>query len=153
MTDRREPFGSTVVPCLLYRDAVAMIEWLCTNIGFAKKAVYMDDDGSVAHSELTLGRGMIMVGSATSRDKDTPWGKLMRHPDELDMIETQSPSLYVPDPDAVYARVKQNGGRIVVEIEDKGYGGRGFGFRDPEGHLWAIGSYDPWAGHTSVQDG
>ncbi|HEY6251202.1 MAG TPA: glyoxalase, partial [Candidatus Angelobacter sp.] len=26
------------------------------------------------------------------------------------------------------------------------YGGRAFTCRDPEGHLWNVGSYDPWAG-------
>lgn len=145
MTSTNTSRGSTVVPCLLYSDALAMIDWLCTNIGFAKKAVYMNDDGTVAHSELTLGPGMIMVGSATSKNRDTPWGKLIRQPSELSGVETQSPSLYVSDPDAVYARIKANGGKIVLEIEDKGYGGRGFSCRDPEGHLWSIGSYDPWA--------
>ncbi len=25
------------------------------------------------------------------------------------------------------------------------YGGRGYTGRDPEGHVWAFGSYDPWA--------
>jgi uncharacterized glyoxalase superfamily protein PhnB len=137
--------GSTIASCMLYRDAPRMIEWLCTTIGFAKKAVYTDDDGTVAHAELTLGTGMIMVGSATAKHRETPWGKLIRQPEELSGVETQSPSLYVSDPDAVYARVKAHGGTIVLDIEDKGYGGRGFSCRDPEGHLWSIGSYDPWA--------
>ena len=34
---------------------------------------------------------------------------------------------------------------IVMEIEDAGHGGRGYSCRDPEGHLWNFGSYDPWA--------
>ena len=34
---------------------------------------------------------------------------------------------------------------IVVEIEDASYGGRGFTCRDPEGHVWSVGTYDPWA--------
>ena len=138
--------GSTVVPSLLYRDAPAMIDWLCEVIGFKKKAVYTNDDGTaVAHAELTLGPGMLMVGSAPATNDPSPWAKLMRLPSELDYVETQSPSLYVADPDAVYAKVKARGGKIVLDIEDKHYGGRGFGFRDPEGHLWFVGSYDPWA--------
>jgi len=139
------PRGSTVVPTLLYRNAPVMIDWLCDVVGFAKKAVYANDDGTVAHAELTLGRGMLMVSSVQPRSDAQPWTKLVRPPDELDNIETQSPSVYVPDPDAVYAKVKARGGTIVLDIEDKGYGGRGFGFRDPEGHLWHVGSYDPWA--------
>jgi uncharacterized glyoxalase superfamily protein PhnB len=139
------PQGSTVVPSLLYRDAPAMIDWLCDVIGFTKKAVYSNDDGTVAHAELTLGPGMLMIGSAPAAGNPSPWAKLMRLPAELDYVETQTPSLYVADPDAVYAKVKAHGGRIVLDIEDKNYGGRGFGFRDPEGHLWFVGSYDPWS--------
>ncbi|HEX7441145.1 MAG TPA: hypothetical protein VF319_13720 [Caldimonas sp.] len=28
---------------------------------------------------------------------------------------------------------------------DEDYGGRGFSCFDLEGHLWAVGTYDPWA--------
>ena len=36
------------------------------------------------------------------------------------------------------------GAVIVMAPEDKDYGGRGYGCRDPEGNLWSFGSYDPW---------
>lgn len=49
------------------------------------------------------------------------------------------------DPDEVYRRVIDMGSTIVMDIEDKHYGGRGFGFTDPEQHLWWIGSYNPWS--------
>jgi uncharacterized glyoxalase superfamily protein PhnB len=51
---------STVIPCLRYRDAPRMLEWLCEVVGFAR------------HADLTLGAGMIMLGSA--RDGDDPFG-------------------------------------------------------------------------------
>jgi uncharacterized glyoxalase superfamily protein PhnB len=136
--------GSTIAPCLLYHDAPAMIEWLCTVFGFDKKAVYMNGE-KVAHAELTLGAGMVMLGSVPDVDSSQPWAKLIRQPSELNFVETQSPSLMVDDPDAVYALVTKNGGTVVLEIEDKDYGGRGFTCRDPEGHLWAVGNYNPWA--------
>lgn len=136
--------SSTIVPCLLYRDAPAMIEWLCAVFGFSKKAVYMDGD-KVAHAELTLGSGMVMVASIPDADSDRLWAKLIRQPADISLAETQSPSLQVDDPDAVYARVNKHGGSIELDIEDKGYGGRGFVCRDPEGHLWAVGNYNPWA--------
>jgi uncharacterized glyoxalase superfamily protein PhnB len=53
-------------------------------------------------------------------------------------------NLIVNDADAIYARVKANGGTIELDIEDKHYGGRGFTCRDPEGHVWNVGTYDPW---------
>ncbi len=30
-------------------------------------------------------------------------------------------------------------------IEAQPYGGRLYSCRDPEGHLWNFGSYDPWS--------
>ena len=46
--------------------------------------------------------------------------------------------------DVIYARAKEAGGEIVMDIKDEDYGGRGFSCRAPEGRLWNIGTYDPW---------
>ena len=43
----------------------------------------------------------------------------------------------------VYRRAQAAGAEIVIEIKDEDYGGRGFSCRDPEGHLWNVGTYDP----------
>jgi uncharacterized glyoxalase superfamily protein PhnB len=131
---------STLIPGLRYRDAVAAIDWLCRAFGFQKKAVYMEPENTVAHAELTYGGGMVMLGSVA---KGGEYGKLLVQPDEIGMRETQSPYLVVPDVDAAYATAKAAGATIVMEIEDKPYG-RDFTCRDLEGHLWSVGSYDPW---------
>ncbi len=55
-----------------------------------------------------------------------------------------SVSLIVSDADAIHARVKAAGAEMVFDIEDKPYGGRGFTCRDPQGHIWNVGTYDPW---------
>jgi len=68
----------------------------------------------------------------------------MKHPDELGGFETRGVNLIVADADAVYAKAKQAGAEIILDIEDKPYGGRGFSCRDLEGRLWHIGTYDPW---------
>jgi uncharacterized glyoxalase superfamily protein PhnB len=134
-------FRSTVIPGLRYHDAPAAIDWLCRAFGFEKSAVYSNPDGTVAHAQLTFGNGMVMLSSVT---KDTPFGDLIRQPADVG-AETQSPYLVVADCDAVYATAKAAGAEIVLDIEDKDYGGRGFTCRDPEGHVWSVGSYDPWA--------
>ena len=46
--------------------------------------------------------------------------------------------------DAHYARAKAAGAEIVIDIADQDYGGRLYVCRDPEGHVWNFGSYDPW---------
>jgi uncharacterized glyoxalase superfamily protein PhnB len=135
---------SSVIPSLRYRDAPAAIEWLCRNFGFEQQLVVPDDKGGVAHAQLRLGGGMIMLGSVDT-NSDTDFGKTIRQPDEVGGFETQCPYLVVEDADQVWRNVKANGGQITMEIKDEDYGGRGFGCRDIEGRQWYVGTYDPWA--------
>lgn len=132
---------SSIITSLRYRDAQAAIEWLVRVFGFEKHFVVPDGDNGIAHAQMTLGSGMIMLSSVS----DTPFNKLMKQPDEIGGAETQSCYLVVPDADAVHERVLAAGGEIAIAIKDEEYGGRGFSCFDPEGHLWSIGSYDPWA--------
>jgi uncharacterized glyoxalase superfamily protein PhnB len=130
--------GSPLIPCLRYRDAVKAIDWLCAAFGFERHLV-VGEAGVVHHAQLSLGNSMLMLGSVI----DSEYGKLMRQPDEAGG-NTQSIYLVVADADAAYAKAKQAGARIATEIRDEDYGGRGFSCFDPEGHLWNVGSYDPW---------
>jgi uncharacterized glyoxalase superfamily protein PhnB len=136
--------GSTVIPCLRYRDARRMIGWLCEVFGFHPQAVHEDGAGGIAHAQLTLGSGMVMLGSA--REGDDPFGRVQSTPAALGGRTTQSPYLVVADADAVLRRAVAAGAEIVIPIRDEEYGGRGFSCRDPEGHPWNIGTYDPWRG-------
>ena len=130
-----------IVPCLRYRDAGKAIDWLCAAFGFERHLVVEADGGAIAHAELTLGNGMIMLASAT----DSAFGRLMAQPDEVGRRETQTAYVIVADADAVHARARAAGAQIVIEIKDESYGGRGFTCRDLEGRLWNFGTYDPWA--------
>ncbi|MEP6791259.1 MAG: VOC family protein [Ramlibacter sp.] len=137
--------SSTVIPSLRYRDAKAAIAWLCTHFGFVPGMIVAGEGDRVAHAQLVLGGGMIMVGSA---DNGSDFGNHVRHPDEVGGFETQCPYLVVQDADKVYASVKAAGGLIVTDIKDEDYGGRGFACRDLEGHLWYVGTYNPWKSGT-----
>ncbi|GGC40900.1 hypothetical protein GCM10011504_19160 [Siccirubricoccus deserti] len=129
---------SGIIPCLRYRDASAAIEWLKRAFGFAEHAVYRDEAGGIAHAELTLGDAMIMLGSA----REDGFGALQGLPDGQ---VTQSAYIIVAEPDAHHARAVAAGAEIVMPLKTEDYGGRGYSCRDPEGHLWNFGSYDPWA--------
>jgi uncharacterized glyoxalase superfamily protein PhnB len=133
---------ATIIPGLRYRNAQAAIDWLCSAFGFEKHVVYADGD-IVHHAQLVFGNGMIMLGSA---DNESAWGKRIVQPDEIGGRETQCACLIVADADAHYARAKAAGAVIVDELEEKEYGGKGYSCRDPEGHLWWFGTYDPWKG-------
>ena len=130
-----------VIPTLRYHDAAAAIDWLCRAFGFDRHLVVPGDAGTIAHAQLSFGNGMIMLGSA----RDDDFGKLQRTPTQLGGFATQSPYIVVEDPDEHYARARAAGAEIVLEIQDEDYGGRGYSCRDPEGHLWNFGSYDPWS--------
>ncbi len=134
---------STVMPTLRYRNAPAAIDWLCRVFGFARHAVHTLPDGTIAHAELTLGSGMIMLGSA----RDDEYGRGFKTPGELGGVETRSSYLVAADVDAVYARAQAAGATIVRPLKDTGYGSREFTVKDPEGHSWSVGTYDPWAAH------
>ena len=131
---------ATVIPCLRYRNAPAAIEWLCEAFGFEKQLVVPNPDGTIAHAQLSFGSGMIMLGSIV----DSEFGRLMKQPDEIGGAETQTPYVIVADADVVYSRAKAADAKIVLDINDEDYGGRGFSCRDLEGHLWNFGTYDPW---------
>jgi uncharacterized glyoxalase superfamily protein PhnB len=109
-----------------------MIEWLCSAFGFEKQAVYESPEGVVMHSQLTFGNGMIMVGSVNN---GTPASDLLKQPDEIGGAETQTPYLVVPDIDAIYASAKLAGAKMVIDLEEKEYGGKAFSCSDPEGHI------------------
>jgi uncharacterized glyoxalase superfamily protein PhnB len=136
---------ATVIPCLRYRNAPAAIEWLCQALGFEKHVVVPGDGETIAHAQLSFGNGMIMLGSV----KDSEFDQLMKQPDEIGGVETETAYVVVSDADALYARAKAAGAKIVLDIKDEDYGGRGFSCRDLEGHLWNFGTYDPWGVHQS----
>ena len=128
--------GPAIVPCLSYRDAPAAIAWLKEAFGFTENMVVPGPDDTIAHAQLALGNGMIMVGS--ERDDELQ----MRIPCDLGGV-TQSIYVVVEDADAHYARAVAAGAEIVRELEDTPYGSRDYSARDPEGHLWNFGTYQP----------
>lgn len=135
---------STIIPALRYKDAPAAIDWLCNVLGCTRHQVFANPDGTIAHAELTLGGGMLMLGST----KDDEYGRRFKSPGEISGMETRSAYVTVGDADAIYARAQAAGATIVRPIEDTHYGSREFILKDPEGHSWSVGTYDPWKVHA-----
>jgi uncharacterized glyoxalase superfamily protein PhnB len=143
MTESTHHTKSTVIPSFRYNDAKAAIEWLSNVFGFERHAVYEMPDGLIAHAELTLNGGMIMLGS----QRDDEHGKRFKSPNELGGVETRSSYIVVADADAAYARAQAAGATIIRPIQNTDYGSREFAVLDPEGHSWSAGTYDPWQPH------
>jgi uncharacterized glyoxalase superfamily protein PhnB len=134
---------STVIPALRYRNAPAMIDWLTKVFGFERHAVHEGPAGTIAHAEIVLNGGMIMLGSM----KDDEYGRGFKSPAELDGAETRSVYIVVSDADAAYKHATGAGATVVRPLQDTPYGSREFAIKDPEGHSWSAGTYDPWAAH------
>ena len=132
--------GSTIIPCLRYRDARAAIDWLCQAFGFQRHAVYENDQGGVEHAQVVYGAGMVMLGEI----RDNAFGQHIVQPDQIGGRESQCACVTVSDCRAHYETAKAAGAMIVDDYAEKDYGGAGYSCRDPEGHLWYFGSYDPW---------
>ena len=137
---------SPLIPCLRYADAPAAIDFLCAAFGFERHYVLTDDadPGLVHHAQLTLGGAMVMLGS--DRPGDTKDRYRWRTPAEAGGI-TQCICLVVDDADAACQRAEAAGADILAgPYDNDGYPGRSFDARDPEGNVWNVTSYDPFAG-------
>lgn len=134
MADKPEIGHPNIFPALRYKDAPAAIEWLGKAFGFEKQFVVPGENNTVAHAQLRLGAGMIMMGSGGKPDPKNPWA-----------TEKYGTYAVVTEIDAHYARAKAAGAEIVRPIADTDYGSREYSVRDCEGHLWSFGTYDPYA--------
>lgn len=134
--------NSSVIPTMKYKNATAAVNWLSLAFGFKKKVVYPDGNGGIAHAQLTFGNGMIMVSS----ESDTPYGRLMAVPRDIDNVNTQSANIILDDDlvESHYKNAIRAGAKVALPLEKQDYGGQSYSVFDPEGHLWNFGSYDPW---------
>lgn len=132
-----------ISPALSYRDAAAAITFLEQAFGFRCRMSSPDESGGIAHAELTFRDSVIMLGSA---NPERGW----MSPLDLPGVN-QTLSVIVEDADAHYERARAAGARIVREVRDEPYGGRGYQASDPENHSWYFGTYVPgawWDGKT-----
>ncbi len=124
---------------LYYRDAAAMIDWLCDAFGFAVRLKVVGDDGRIQHSELEYGDGLIMVGQEEAEGA-VRFGRRRVSPLTAS-ANTQGLMVYVDDVDAHCAHARGRGATVVTEPEVHDYGAdywadRSYGALDPEGHIW-----------------
>jgi uncharacterized glyoxalase superfamily protein PhnB len=131
---------ASLVPGLRYQDGPAAIDFLCRAFGFERHLVLMAEDGRVAHAQLVRGDSMVMLGSAPSAELQS----FMALPEEAGGRVTATLYVRVDDPDAHYARAVAAGAVILRDIADQPFGGRAYMCRDPGGHVWQFGSFDPW---------
>lgn len=131
------PGWPRISAALYYDDASKAIDWLCNAFGFSVRLKIEGDDGTIHHSELEYGEGLVMVGEA-KRDAKFPY---RRSPGGAGGANTQNLMLYVDDVEAHCARARAAGAVITMEPEVHDYGeeywtDRGYEARDLGGHHW-----------------
>lgn len=142
MAEAQKRVGGCIVPSFRYRDAPAAIKWLCQAFGFEEQLVVPGENDTIVHCQLLLGSDMIMLGSANSHGGNA-YDEAVRPPSDLGGRVSGGSYIIVEDADAHHARAVEAGAEILMELEDAGHGGRGYTCRDPEGHVWSFGTYDP----------
>jgi uncharacterized glyoxalase superfamily protein PhnB len=127
-------------PALRYRNVGFAVSWLCAAFGFEEHSLVVDAHGRSSYAELSFENTIIMLGATDGFEVDN----LMRQPDEIGGAETQGSYYFIRDIDSHYARAREAGAKIVLDLKTHANGTQGYTCRDPEGHLWTFGTYDPW---------
>ena len=116
-------------PRLAYQDPTAAVAWLERSFGFQEHVPsrLADGEGRITLTDLVLGKGRVMIGSAGAHDLGSPLSLGGR---------TQMVMAYVDRVDEHYARARAAGARIVMELADQPWGDRRYEALDLEGHRW-----------------
>ncbi len=130
-----------IIPTMRYKNARKAIDWLSNAFGFETRLMVEGENDTIAHAQLTYGNSMIMLGSEIENE----YGELVKSPESLNGHNTQAPYIVVEKIDEHYEKAVDAGASILIKIKDQDYGGRVYTCKDPEGHIWNFGSYDPWA--------
>lgn len=115
-----------ITPYLFYNDVGSALEWLSRTFGFKERMRLPGPDGSIAHAEMELADGVIMMGNP---------GPDYQNPKRLGHV-TQLIYVYVDDVDAHFEQARREGASILEKPEDQFYGDRRYGVEDLEGHHW-----------------
>ena len=135
---------STFFPSLVYDDAPAAIAWLCEVFGFERRLVVPGPDGSVRHSELSFGEGVVMVASPRPEER---WLSARTLGGTSHVL-----SVYVEDPRAHHDRVVAAGATILQPLRSEDYGATGYSVADLEGNPWYFADYRPGAWWDAAED-
>ena len=119
-----------IFPVVRYDDAAAAIDFLVAAFGFEKASDHRTPDGRVVHADMRFGPSTVGLSSTGTSPATSPW-----------TTARQGIYIVVADADAAYARARSAGADIAIPIADQDYGSRDFTLRDPEGHLWGLGTY------------
>jgi PhnB protein len=116
---------NAIQPYLFLRDAEKMVPFLESAFGAKAEGVHKSPEGTVAHATVRIGDATLEFSEAHG-----PWQPSPCHL-----------HLYVRDTDAVYAQALRAGATTIEAPNDKPYGDRSAGVKDPWGNSWFIATH------------
>ena len=127
MVVNRSAPRATVVPILVYEDVGKAIDWLCDTFGFTERLRAGPPGGSVAHAQLDIVDGAVMLGRQGAEFRPP-------RPNEVNQYVT----VHVDDVDKHFEHARQCGARIVKAPADMPFGERQYTAEDIGGHRWTF---------------
>jgi uncharacterized glyoxalase superfamily protein PhnB len=121
-------------PVLRYADGEKAMTFLGDAFGFEPGPVHRSAEGVIVHAEMALG-GQYIGLSERAKSETTIFDL---GPCVVYVVLDDETAI-----DAMHARAVSAGAEIVMEPQDQDYGSRDFSARDPEGFVWAFGTYRP----------
>jgi len=110
-----------IMPYLIVKDAAKFITFMQSVFGATDRMQVPRTEGIIMHGELQVQDAVIMFADAT---------------DEYPAC-TAGMFLYLDNVDEVFAKVEQQGYKMLQPLENRDYG-RGFGFADEFGNTWWV---------------
>ncbi|MGR3804576.1 VOC family protein [Marinibacterium profundimaris] len=128
-----------LIPATRYSDCEGALAFLKKVIGMEELAVHRDEAGVIQHVEMKMGDSLFMFGP----EAETPFARYMTAPRDTGGRETTTMYVIVKDVETHNAKAMAAGATIILPLEERPHGGLQYSLRDPEGHVWTIGTYDP----------
>ncbi len=122
-----------LIPTLAVDDAAGAIDFYTRAFGATERMRMPGPDGRIAHAELELGGGLIMLADQYPQTTATPPPELGGHSGGV--------MFYVDDVDALVERAVAAGATITMPLENQFWGDRFGKLADPFGHEWSVATH------------
>jgi PhnB protein len=126
-----------IMPFMYFEDAGAAAEFY-KKVFQATELHRELEQGKASHVQLTIGSTRVMLSDATTAHVAEHVARgFVRTPHQLGGTPLHL-YVYVPDADAAFQRALDSGSEMVEPMENKQWGDRCGGVKDPFGHIWYI---------------
>ncbi len=127
-----------VIPMVAYEDCPAAMDWLARAFGFRERTRIVDDSGRLAHGEMEVGAGLVMLATP-GPDYQSPNHHRQTCATSASWLSVpfivDGALVYVDDVLAHCAQARSAGATLLSEVESDEHGTR-YRVEDLEGHRW-----------------